>query len=413
MLLNNSDWIIGDSNGTIIINDINNETLSLYFSWSDDALLRICLYSIIFIFAILGNSLVIITLAQNKRMRTVTNVFLLNLAISDLLLGVFCMPVTLIGGLLRDFVFGSAMCRLFPYLQAVSVSVTVWTLVAISLERFFAICRPLHSRRWQTVSHAYKVIAAIWIGSLSMMLPIACLSRLIPLRSQGKHKCREVWPTDISERIFNIYLDAALMAVPLIIMVLMYSLITRTLCSGVQMENHDFPLRLIRKHHSNDFASSCSNKKNLLVTKSHVSYQTFAVARSKTPRHLIIRGNLEKSQASKKRIVRMLFVVVVEFFVCWSPLYIVNTWSLFDQEAVYSTIGYSGVSIIQLLAYISSCCNPITYCFMHKKFRKSFVSTCSCRRKTRRSSTRWSDKSATMNSICSIRGGSVRVSAVL
>lgn len=289
--------------------------------------------------------------------------------------------------------------------------------MAISLERFFAICRPLHSRRWQTVSHAYRVIAAIWIGSLSMMLPIACLSQLIPLRSQGKHKCREVWPTDTSERLFNIYLDAALMAIPLLIMVLMYSLITRTLCSGAQMETHELPLRLLRKHQSKDL-SPCNNKKNLLVTKSNLNYQTFSLpvsrnTRLKAPRHLIIRGNLEKNHASKKRIVRMLFVVVVEFFICWSPLYIINTWSLFDSDAVYSAIGYSGVSIIHLLAYISSCCNPITYCFMHKKFRKSFVSTCSCRRRSRRLSTRWSDKSATMNSICSLRGGSVRVNAVL
>ncbi|XP_050507684.1 cholecystokinin receptor type A-like [Diabrotica virgifera virgifera] len=50
-------------------------------------------------------------------MRTITNLFLLNLAISDLLLGVLCMPFTLIGALLRDFVFGSVMCKLLPFLQ--------------------------------------------------------------------------------------------------------------------------------------------------------------------------------------------------------------------------------------------------------------------------------------------------------
>jgi cholecystokinin-like receptor len=64
-----------------------------------------------------GNFLVILTLIQNKRMRTVTNVFLLNLAFSDLLLGVVCMPFTLVGTLLRDFVFGEVMCKLIPYFQ--------------------------------------------------------------------------------------------------------------------------------------------------------------------------------------------------------------------------------------------------------------------------------------------------------
>lgn len=75
------------------------------------------LYSVIFILSVLGNILVIVTLTQNRRMRTVTNVFLLNLAIADLLLGVFCMPFTLIGQLLRDFIFGSFMCKTIPYFQ--------------------------------------------------------------------------------------------------------------------------------------------------------------------------------------------------------------------------------------------------------------------------------------------------------
>jgi cholecystokinin A receptor len=59
------------------------------------------------------------TLIQSRRMRTITNLFLLNLAVSDLLLGIFCMPFTLIGMLLRDFIFGEIMCKLLPYLQGV------------------------------------------------------------------------------------------------------------------------------------------------------------------------------------------------------------------------------------------------------------------------------------------------------
>lgn len=84
--------------------------------WNSVKLL-LTLYSIIFLLATIGNSLVILTLVQNKRMRTITNVFLLNLAISDLFLGVFCMPFTLVGSILRNFIFGEIMCKLLPYLQ--------------------------------------------------------------------------------------------------------------------------------------------------------------------------------------------------------------------------------------------------------------------------------------------------------
>lgn len=67
------------------------------------------------------------------------------------------------------------------------MAVSAWTLVAISCERYYAIVHPLKSRRWQTLSHAYKLIGLIWCGSLLFMSPIAVLSRLIPT-SQGKRR---------------------------------------------------------------------------------------------------------------------------------------------------------------------------------------------------------------------------------
>lgn len=76
-------------------------------------------------------------------------------------------------------------CFLPPSTSASSVAVSAWTLVAISCERYYAICHPLSSRRWQTLKHAYKLIGLIWFGSFLFMSPIAALSRLIPT-SQGK-----------------------------------------------------------------------------------------------------------------------------------------------------------------------------------------------------------------------------------
>lgn len=75
------------------------------------------IYSLIFMLAVFGNGLVIITLIQNTRMRTVTNVFLLNLAISDILLAVFCMPFTLVPFVINNFVFGPIVCVSIRYAQ--------------------------------------------------------------------------------------------------------------------------------------------------------------------------------------------------------------------------------------------------------------------------------------------------------
>jgi 7 transmembrane receptor (rhodopsin family) len=71
--------------------------------------------------------------------------------------------------------------------SAVSVTVTVWTLVAISMERYFAICRPLQSRQWQTRFHAYKVIAYVWMAALALNSPILIMSRLQATRDKGNY----------------------------------------------------------------------------------------------------------------------------------------------------------------------------------------------------------------------------------
>lgn len=90
------------------------------------------------------------------------------------------------------------------------------------------------------------------------------------------------------------------------------------------------------------------------------------------------RSNAEKSLQNKKRVIKMLFVVVLEFFICWTPLYVINTIALFNPPLVYHTFGYSSISFCQLLAYSSSCCNPITYCFMNRGFRKAFLNLFRC-----------------------------------
>lgn len=82
-----------------------------------DLTLRILLYSLIFLVSVIGNLLIIVVLTVNKRMRTVTNTFLLSLAVSDLMMAVFCMPFTLIPSILKDFIFGAAMCKTVSYLM--------------------------------------------------------------------------------------------------------------------------------------------------------------------------------------------------------------------------------------------------------------------------------------------------------
>ena len=92
-------------------------------------------------------------------------------------------------------------------------------------------------------------------------------------------------------------------------------------------------------------------------------------------------SNTERSRAAKKRVIKMLFIIVLEFFVFWTPIYVINAWITFDYEHARRNISNEIKALIHLLSYVSACCNPITYCFMNKNFRDSFLMAFRCSKK--------------------------------
>ena len=105
------------------------------------------LYIPIFVFAVLGNGTVCYIVQSTPRMRTVTNYFIANLAVGDIVMTLFCVPFTFVSiFVLGYWPFGIAVCYLVNYSQAVSVLVSAYTLVAISIDRYIAIMWPLRPR---------------------------------------------------------------------------------------------------------------------------------------------------------------------------------------------------------------------------------------------------------------------------
>ncbi|XP_029657215.2 cholecystokinin receptor type A [Octopus sinensis] len=124
---------------------------------------------------------------------------------------------------------------------------------------------------------------------------------------------------------------------------------------------------------SNSINDSYSSENRTHHTTSRsVSFQTTESLSIQQVQH-------ERSLQNKKRVIKMLFVVVLEFFICWTPLFTIMTWEYLDRRTLSRHLSGMAKSYIQLLAYTSSCCNPITYCFMNSRFRQSFISAFQCR----------------------------------
>ncbi|XP_076467554.1 cholecystokinin receptor type A-like [Babylonia areolata] len=379
---------------------------------------QVPVYVAIFVLSVVGNVLVVVTLAQNKKMRTVTNVFLLNLAVSDLLLAVFCMPFTIIPLLLRSFVFGEVMCVLIRYVQGLSVAVSCFTLVAISLERYFAICRPLQSRSWQTRSHAYRSIAVCWLLAAVLMLPVAVFHQLKKMRRA--YICVELWEDADWEKAYTVLINLMLLLLPVLLMSLAYGCVCYTLWAGIRLEarsEQDCQRKIDSRggggggeggegtsagynhhhHHNNNGLSLNSDPRRQTLSpttptsttttssgsSNHHHHSTTSTSLSRPFRrfeaHRAMRqSNSEKSRAAKKRVIKMLFMIVIEFFVFWTPVYVIGTWIVFDRKSAVRHISPMVKSLFHLLSYVSACCNPITYCFMNSNFRQGFLAAFRC-----------------------------------
>ena len=98
--------------------------------------LFIVLFSAITLVGLTGNLIVCFTIVANQRMRTVTNYFILNLACSDFLMAVVCVPFGFVSNVLLPYwPFGAALCPLVTCAQTATVFLSAFTLVAISFDR--------------------------------------------------------------------------------------------------------------------------------------------------------------------------------------------------------------------------------------------------------------------------------------
>ncbi|KAJ8937537.1 hypothetical protein NQ318_022961 [Aromia moschata] len=134
------------------------------------------MYVVIFVVAVIGNGFVCYIVLSSPRMRTVTNYFIMNLAVGDMLITILCVPFTSVALLRQYWPFGSFLCPVVNYSQALSVFVSAYTLVAISIDKYMVIMWPLKPRI--SKSFATSIIALVWLIAGTTVLPTGTFAKV-------------------------------------------------------------------------------------------------------------------------------------------------------------------------------------------------------------------------------------------
>lgn len=168
---------------------------------------------------ILGNSLVVISIRVNNQLRTISNYYLLSLAVADLILGTVSMNLYTAYIILGRWTLGHLACDLWLTLDYVVSNASVMNLLVISFDRYFSVTRPLTYRTKRTPKMAAVLIALAWVISFILWGPAILFWPYVVGRPSGAeaHACSipflKVPPITYGTAIAAFYLPVSIMII--------------------------------------------------------------------------------------------------------------------------------------------------------------------------------------------------------
>lgn len=287
-------------------------------------------YVIIILFGVFANGLICYVVMKKKKLRTVRNMFIMNLAISDMVMCTFCMPFTLVKLLLKNWPLGDAMCRLIPWLQAVNVFASTMTITAIALDRYQVIVFPAtikdNTKKWGAVT----IIIVIWFMSVLIGLPLLVYSRLESkeyIHFVTYMMCLEEWPSSTSRFVYA----SAIMLLQFIVPVAVLITIHWKICNFLKLriiQNPTTPMEMNRA---------------MKEAKRHRKNST------------------------------LLMAIAIMFALCWFPLTLLNLLADFNYFIFMYKNFLVAFAVAHMFAMISACLNPIIYGWFNSNFRREFT----------------------------------------
>ncbi|XP_049549311.1 trissin receptor-like isoform X2 [Anopheles darlingi] len=359
------------------------------FDRTDVRVIFITLYSLVFCCCFFGNLLVILVVTLSRRLRSITNFFLANLAVADLCVGVFCVMQNLTIYLIESWVFGDFLCKMYQFVHSLSYTASIFILVVICMERYFAIIHPITCKQILTSRRLRLVIVAVWITSAVYSIPKFIFVRTIT-NNLGDDQLETICIVNrkmFNSELFDIINFALLYLLPLLVMTVLYSRIAIALWKSSRgLERHIALQNTTSSSYSGNFhrkPSSKYDKRTAGVTESQVSVESDKVVVTTWPAQNSFHQRHHGTQLTqvshssnnvlraRRGVIRMLMVVVLTFALCNLPFHARKMWQYWSTD-------YKGDSnfnalftpLTFLVTYFNSGVNPLLYAFLSRNFRK-------------------------------------------
>ncbi|XP_012142843.2 neuropeptide CCHamide-2 receptor-like isoform X2 [Megachile rotundata] len=307
-------------------------------------------FFLILVVGVTGNGILVLTLLRDANMRNVPNTYVLSLALGDLLVIVTCVPFTSLLYTIESWPWGLAVCKLSECAKDISIGVSVFTLTALSAERYCAIVNPIRRHVAGLSAKPLTILTAIliWVLAIILAMPAALFSHVPTVPLNGNHSILicSPFPKEFGksyQRGMVMFKFLAYYAIPLCVIAGFY----------LGMARH---LELSTKNMPGEQSSGSSHR-------------------------------MEQIKARRK-VGKMVIAFVIIFVICFLPYHMFMLWFHFypSSEQDYDYFWHVFRIVGFCLSFINSCVNPIALYFISGTFRKRFNEHFCCRLSKRSSS---------------------------
>uniref|UniRef100_A0A1I7RIM2 G_PROTEIN_RECEP_F1_2 domain-containing protein n=2 Tax=Bursaphelenchus xylophilus TaxID=6326 RepID=A0A1I7RIM2_BURXY len=308
-------------------------------------------YTHIFVLGLIGNLSIMFLTLRYHHLRTVQNIFILNLAISDVIVCLLSLPFTPVTSIYKVWMFGQPICHLLPLVQAVSIFVSTFSLSAIAIDRYNLVVRP-HARPL-TIHGARNVAVVLWVLSVVVSLPYAYYMRLETYEELCGQFCTEIWPSKSMQRSYALVVLIMQFLLPFVTMSFCYSTIFSKLRerANSKLKKLDERSQLLNIHQALD-------KKDSVKLKNGDDTQ---------------RANL---LAQQRRTTTILASMVLIFGLTWLPQNIVTLMLEYDDE-IFSHGAKNYTYLVSMIAHsiamLTNVANPVLYAWLNPTFKQLFL----------------------------------------
>ncbi|KAG9470026.1 hypothetical protein GDO78_019097 [Eleutherodactylus coqui] len=284
----------GTTNGTSLVDGLGLQALSVGV-----------VLAVFILFAIVGNIMVILSVACNRQLQTVTNYFIINLAIADLLLSTTVLPFSATLEVLGVWVFGRIFCDIWAAVDVLCCTASIMSLCIISIDRYVGVKHSLKYPTIMTEKKAVVILILLWVSS--MVISIGPLLGWKEPPPDNDSQC------DITQDPgYALFSSLCSFYLPLLVILIMYFKVyivarrtTKSLEAGVKRERNKSMEVVLRIH-----------------CRSSVMGESTSSSRSKGPFRSSLSVRLIKFSREKKA-AKTLAIVVGVFILCWLPFFIV------------------------------------------------------------------------------------------